>query len=162
MMTDVFCAFLLDSWKAPSSQDPIFLSVLAGRTSFAGALRKRAFRSHALVRDFAEHLADLDRVSSATYPLFAQALRKVALHIAEDDRKKIHWDRECAQFAQVLHGSLTRVQVALPHEVPPATFGTFVRVYKTLLGGSRVFSQGALQDTSWIGRVRAFTQRISF
>ncbi len=163
-MTDVFCAFLLDSWNASpeTPRESLFLSVLAGRTSFSHALRKRTFRSHALVVTFAEHLAKQDSVSPREYPLFSQALQRVSRLVSQDARKKIHWDRECALFVQMLHGSVARVQVSSSHGLSSYAFGTFVRIYRTLLGGSRIFHEGALHDTSWIGRVRAFTQRITF
>jgi hypothetical protein len=164
MMTDVFCAYLLDTWNNSSSveRDPLFLSVLAGRMSFGAAIKKARFRSHEFVLLFASFLERPDLAERKAYPLFFQALDRVARVTQADERKRIHWDRECLLFAQALGRSVTRLQVASSAQAPSYSFGTFVRVYRQLLGGSRTFHHSSLLDASWIGRVRAFTQRITF
>lgn len=164
MLSDVFSAFLLDAWQGSNqvpAADAPFVALLAKRTPLQRLMQQRRIQQHPRTQTFLQaleqaHAGQLPAVTT----LFSQAYKKVEALSASSPYVKVLWQKELSQF-------LTALGYAVAHEQftgdqPSNTaFGTVTRRNLNLLGGSRIYANGQLVDTSWRGRVHAFTNRIT-
>lgn len=164
MLSDVFSAFILDAWQGSNQVPPAdapFVALLAKRASLRSLMQQRRIQQHPLTQDF---LKALEQAHGGALPnsdrLFSQAYRKVQKLSVSSPRLQFEWQKELSHFLAALGRAIDHEQFT--GQSPTNTsFGTLSRRNLNLLGGSRIYANGQLIDTSWRGRVHAFTNRIT-
>lgn len=140
----------------------MFLGLLAKRTTLRSLLSKKDVRSHPKLLAFLKALEDAHAgKENPKLPVFSLAYSKLCALLVKAPHRSPHWKAEITNFAAVMGKDVAYEQYASPKPRLSA-FGEQVRFYPHLLGGSRIFRSGTLSDSSWRGRVQAFTKSITF